>query len=85
MRMNEGHCSTARSKWMSALAGAVAIGFLAVATLGATPKAPPYLPLNVHVGQKAPDFALPAAGGGMIRLSQFQGHNVLLDFYEGYW
>lgn len=46
---------------------------------------PPYLPLNVHVGEKAPDFALPSANGGTVRLSQFAGHDVLLDFYEGYW
>lgn len=76
-----------RRQWMGALAGAVAIGFLAVATLGATPKAtaPPYLPLNVHVGEKAPNFTLPSANGGVVSLSQFAGHNVLLDFYEGYW
>lgn len=48
-------------------------------------QAPPYLPLNVHVGEKAPDFGLLAAGGQLVKLSQFAGKNVLLDFYEGYW
>lgn len=41
--------------------------------------------LRVHVGEKAPNFTLPSAAGGMVSLSQFAGHNVLLDFYEGYW
>lgn len=87
MRMNEEHYSAIRPKWIRAFAGAAAIAFLAVATLGATPRAtaPPYLPLNVHVGEKAPNLALPSADGGTVSLSQFAGHNVLLDFYEGYW
>ena len=87
MKMDARNDSAGRGKWMSVLAGVAAIGFLAAATLGATPKAtaPPYLPLNVHVGEKAPNFALPSAGGGTVSLSQFAGHNVLLDFYEGYW
>ena len=51
----------------------------------ATPKAPEFLPLNVHVGEKAPDFGLLSAGGQLVKLSQFAGKNVLLDFYEGYW
>ena len=42
-------------------------------------------PLRVKVGEKAPDFALPAAGGKTVRLSDFRGHNVLIDFYRGYW
>lgn len=87
MKMDTRNDSAGRGKWISVLAGLAAMGFLAVATLGATPKAstPQYLPLNVHVGEKAPDFALPSADGGIVRLSQFAGHNVLLDFYEGYW
>lgn len=68
-------------------AGIATVGALAIAAMAATPKAtaPPYLPLNVHVGEKAPDFALPSASGGIVKLSQFAGHNVLLNFYEGYW
>jgi peroxiredoxin len=42
-------------------------------------------PLRVQVGEKAPDFALPAAGGKPVRLSDFSGRNVLIDFYRGYW
>ena len=41
--------------------------------------------LRVRVNEKAPDFALPAAGGKIVRLSNLRGHNVLIDFYRGYW
>lgn len=77
-----------KSKAMTAVAAEIAaIGFFALSAMAATPRAsaPPYLPLNVHVGDKAPDFALPSASGGVVKLSQFAGHNVLLNFYEGYW
>lgn len=43
------------------------------------------LPLKIRVGVKAPDFALPSAGGRTVSLSDFAGHNVLIDFYRGYW
>jgi AhpC/TSA family protein len=42
-------------------------------------------PLRVRVGEKAPDFALPSASRKTFRLSDFRGHNVLIDFYRGYW
>jgi hypothetical protein len=68
------------------LAAAIAaIGLFAFAAMATTPKAPEFLPLHVHVGEKAPDFALPSTDGSRVRLSQFAGHNVLLNFYEGYW
>ena len=43
------------------------------------------LPLNIKVGEKAPDFALPSADGKTVRLSDYAGHSVLIDFYRGYW
>jgi AhpC/TSA family len=43
------------------------------------------LPLKIKVGVKAPDFVLPSADGKMVRLSDYAGHNVLIDFYRGYW
>ena len=45
----------------------------------------PYLPLRVKVGERAPDFALPGAEGGTVRLSALEGKPVLLDFFEGFW
>jgi len=70
-----------------ALSAAVALATFAVCATRAatTPKAPEFLPLNVHVGEKAPDFGLLSADGQLVKLSQFAGKNVLLDFYEGYW
>lgn len=43
------------------------------------------LPLKIKVGDKAPDFGLPSAEGKTVRLSNFAGHNILIDFYRGYW
>ncbi len=43
------------------------------------------LPLKIKVGEKAPDFALRSADGKTVKLSDFAGHNVLVDFYRGYW
>ena len=43
------------------------------------------LPLKVKVSDKAPDFVLPSADGRTVRLSDYAGHNVLIDFYRGYW
>lgn len=43
------------------------------------------LPLEIKVGEKAPDFALPDAEGKMVKLSDHAGHKVLIDFYRGYW
>jgi peroxiredoxin len=41
--------------------------------------------LHVAVGNKAPDFVLPASDGEDVQLSSFEGRNVLIDFYRGYW
>jgi cytochrome oxidase Cu insertion factor (SCO1/SenC/PrrC family) len=43
------------------------------------------LPLKIKVGDKAPDFALLAGDGKTVKLSDFKGHAVLLDFYRGFW
>jgi hypothetical protein len=45
----------------------------------------PILPLKVKVGEKAPDFAVPSANGKTMKLSDYAGHSVLIDFYRGYW
>lgn len=40
----------------------------------------------VQVGDWAPDFKLPATTGGMIRLSDFRGKQmVLIEFYHADW
>ncbi|MCX5829900.1 MAG: peroxiredoxin [Deltaproteobacteria bacterium] len=42
--------------------------------------------LKVKVGQKAPDFTLPAVAGGKIALSQYRGKkNVVLSFVPAAW
>jgi peroxiredoxin Q/BCP len=38
-------------------------------------------PVNVREGQAAPDFALPAADGTTVRLSDLRGKKVVLYFY----
>ncbi len=41
--------------------------------------------LRIKVGGKAPNFDLAAPDGKRVRLADFAGHNVLIDFYRGYW
>lgn len=64
------------------LAACLSLPLFANRVQGAEIKLPP---LRVKVGQKAPDFALPATNGKTVRLSDFKGRNVLIDFYRGYW
>jgi peroxiredoxin len=35
----------------------------------------------LEIGDRAPDFTLPATTGGEIRLSQYRGRPVLIEFY----
>ena len=41
-------------------------------------------PGAVNVGDLAPDFALPTLGGGFVRLSDFRGRPVVLNFWASY-
>jgi cytochrome oxidase Cu insertion factor (SCO1/SenC/PrrC family) len=43
------------------------------------------LPLRIKVGEKAPNFVLSSADGKTVKLSDYAGRNVLIDFYRGYW
>jgi cytochrome oxidase Cu insertion factor (SCO1/SenC/PrrC family) len=43
------------------------------------------LSLRIKVGDRAPAFALPSADGKTVRLSDYTGRNILIDFYRGYW
>jgi len=70
---------------LAKIALSAALALAACAFYAARAASVPYLPLNVHVGEKAPDFALLSADGQLVKLSQFAGKNVLLNFYEGYW
>lgn len=37
----------------------------------------------IEVGEPAPDFSLPAAGGGEVSLADYRGSSVLLYFSMG--
>jgi hypothetical protein len=53
------------------LVSAIVVGLFGVATLEA-----------IEIGERAPDFELPATTGGTIKLSQFLGKQaVLIEFY----
>jgi hypothetical protein len=53
------------------LVGAIVAGVFAAATLEA-----------IEIGERAPDFELPATTGGTVKLSQFLGkQSVLIEFY----
>jgi AhpC/TSA family len=53
------------------LVGAIVAGVFGAATLEA-----------IEVGERAPDFELPATTGGTVKLSQFLGkQSVLIEFY----
>jgi hypothetical protein len=41
--------------------------------------------LRIRVGDKAPEFTLTASDGKRVRLSDYAGRIVLLDFYRAYW
>ena len=43
--------------------------------LGSTPK----------VGERAPQFSLPAADGRTVALKDYPGKKLVLVFYRGYW
>jgi cytochrome oxidase Cu insertion factor (SCO1/SenC/PrrC family) len=70
------------SKLPCATRGRLVAGVAFVSVLAAA--APPS-GLKVRVGEKAPDFALTSSSGKTVRLSDYAGRNVLLDFYRAHW
>jgi len=48
---------------------------LALIAFGATPK----------VGERVPQFSLPASDGGTVALKDYAGKKLVLVFYRGYW
>jgi hypothetical protein len=46
----------------------------------------PSAPMVLRVGERAPEFTLPDAGGRPVSLADFRGKKpVVLVFYRGYW
>lgn len=61
-------------------------GMFLLAILAGGQAAPPPTDLGrVVAGSMAPDFELPSAAGGNLKLSNLRGKNVVLVFYRGYW
>lgn len=50
-------------------------GSLALIAFGSTPK----------VGERVPQFSLPAADGRVVALKDYAGKKLVLVFYRGYW
>ena len=60
--------------------------FVLMAIMLAAVLALPGRAVAVQVGERAPDFKLPATTGGQIRLSDFRGKQlVLIEFYHADW
>jgi len=64
---------------------AVGLWVTTAGTAKAGPEDARLLPLKIRVGEKAPEFDLLSAKGERVRLSDFVGHNVLIDLYRGFW
>lgn len=41
--------------------------------------------MQLKIGDKAPDFTLPATKGRTISLSDYRGHHVILAFFPLAW
>ena len=62
------------------------LALLLLAAVGwAQPSLPPSDLNRVVAGTLAPDFELPSAAGGNLKLSSLRGKNVVLVFYRGRW
>lgn len=74
-----------RLGWGVAVLLGISVSFFPLAANAAPGTEIKLPPLRVQVGAKAPDFSLPDADGKIVRLSDFSGRNILIDFYRGYW
>lgn len=62
------------------------LALLLLAAVGWAQTSLPPSDLNrVVPGTLAPDFELPSAAGGNLKLSSLRGKNVVLVFYRGRW
>jgi cytochrome oxidase Cu insertion factor (SCO1/SenC/PrrC family) len=64
----------------------IRLALLLLAAVGSAQTPLPPSDLNrVVAGTMAPDFELPSAEGGKLKLSSLRGKNVVLVFYRGHW
>ncbi len=76
--------SAGRTKWHAVAASLMCVG-MTVIGMSAVSRAADSSTLRIKIGGKAPNFELAAPDGKRVKLSDFAGHNVLIDFYRGYW
>jgi len=76
--------STGRTKWHAVASSLMCLGMILIGIRTVSRAADSPL-LRIKVGGKAPNFDLTASDGKRVRLADFAGHNVLIDFYRGYW
>ena len=73
-----------RMKYHALAAGLMCLAMMVIG-MSAVSRAADSSLLRIKVGGKAPNFDLAAPDGKRVKLSDFAGHNVLIDFYRGYW
>jgi peroxiredoxin len=73
-----------RELMMAAAGALVGLAIIATVWLVAGRTADPALPPVGETNRPAPEFALPALGGGTVRLSNYRGKVVLINFW-GTW
>ena len=85
--MNESFAKLTLRPWgLRAATLAVLTLLAAPAARAAEPGAEPAGDRGPALGAEAPDFELPAVGGGTVRLSDFRGESpVVLVFFRGAW
>ncbi len=76
--------STGRTKWQAIVFNLMCLGMILIG-IRTSSRAADSSALRIKVGGKAPNFDLAAPDGTRVRLADFAGHNVLIDFYRGYW
>lgn len=74
----------ARTNWQTIAASLMCLGMMFIG-LRTFSRAADSSTLRIKVGGKAPNFDLAAPDGKRVKLADFAGHNVLIDFYRGYW
>ena len=73
-----------RTNWQAGACSLMCLGMMFIGMYTVS-RAADSSALRIKVGGKAPNFDLVAPDGKRVRLADFAGHNVLIDFYRGYW